>query len=225
MASSSELSARSTLSAKLARALAFAISFWKQLPPKRRWALGGSVLLLVLLVWFLPGSGSGTLKLVFRHDLDSADASVRVDGKLVDSLHLSRSVKRRLPFLDKSASTSTRNLSVASGSHVVEVHVQSDDGEYNQTRRCGVNIPSGQQATLVISSLRGGIGLAYEGVPVAPSGGPDSDYSGYLRSIMVTVVGSAVSAAIGFMVQEALRKRKSEVPLPAASTPDAPERT
>ena len=225
MLSPAEVPGSNPFSAKLARALAVVIAFWKQLSLKRRWAIGGGVLLLVLLAWFLPGSGSGTLKLVFRHDLDSADASVKIDGKSVDSLHLSRSVKRRLPFLDKSASSSTRTLSVASGSHVVEVHVQSDDGEYNQTRRCGVNIPSGQQATLVISSLRGGIGLAYEGVPVAPSGGPDSDYSGYLRSIMVTVVGSAVSAAIGFMVQEALRKRKSEVPLPAASTPDAPERT
>ncbi len=225
MSSSTEVSAGSPILAKLAHALAVAIAFWKQLPRNRRWALGGAVLLLVLLAWFLPASGSATLKLVFRHDLDSADASVRVDGKLVDSLRLSRSVKRRLPFFDKSASTSARTLTVASGSHVVEVHVQSDDGEYSQTRRCGVNIASGKQATLVVSSLRGGMGLAYQGVPMAPSNDSGSDYSGYLRSVLVTVVGSAVSAAIGFMVQEALRKRKSSAAVPAATGKDAPEGT
>ena len=137
------------------------------------------------------------------------EGSIRIDGKLVYSGQLSGTMKRRLPFFEKAVATSAQTLALSAGDHLVEVHVQSPDGDYDQTRSCSVNLPSGQQGTLVVNSLRGGLSLAYQGVPAAPSGAPGSDYSGYLRSILVTVLGSAVSAAIGFAVQEALRARKA----------------
>ena len=79
----------------------------------------------------------------------------------------------------------------------------------------GVNLVAGQDATIVATTQRGGMALTYQGPPVSGSGEVASGYFNSLRALLVTVFGSAASAAIAFVVQEALRARKT--PTPAAN--------
>jgi hypothetical protein len=51
--------------------------------------------------------------------------------------------------------------------------------------------------------------LVYQGSATAPRKNLGSAYSDTLRSILVTLLGSAASAVIGFAVQEFLRSKKA----------------
>jgi hypothetical protein len=59
---------------------------------------------------------------------------------------------------------------------------------------------------LVVSAERGGMSVVYK-PSVAAQGENGSNYSGLIRSMLVMVFDSVVSAAIGFGVTEFLRSK------------------
>ena len=181
------------------------------IPPKARLAvLAGSLVLIGLAVYTSLSSGSATLNLVCRHNLGAADLSVYIDGKLSYKGQISGSAKKRFGIFEKRVKGAfSKSLAVPYGEHIVQVHLRSAADGFDQTKRCGVNLLPGKEATLLIATQRSGMSLVYQGPPVAPAKDAGSDYSGSVRSVLVTVFGSAVSAAIGFIVQEFLRSRKA----------------
>jgi hypothetical protein len=163
--------------------------------------------LIGLVVYTSLPTGSATLNLICRHNLRNADLSVSIDGKLVLANEISgSSLKRFGVFGKRLEGTFSKSLSVPPGVHVIDVHLTSSADGFDQTRRCGLTLPPGQDATLVISTQRGGLSLLPAITPAKVGG---FKYSDSLGSILITAIGSVVSASIGFMVQEFLRSRKT----------------
>jgi hypothetical protein len=181
------------------------------IPAKARLAvLVGSLVLLGLVAYTFLSSGSATLNLVCRHNLRTADLSVFIDGKLSYEHEISGSSLKQFGILGKRVEgTFSKSLAVSSGDHTVQVHLASTADGFDQVKQRGLHLVAGKEATLVITTQRGGMSLAVQGFSNASATDIGSSYSGSVRSILVTVMGSAVSAAIGFAVQEFLRSRKA----------------
>jgi hypothetical protein len=180
------------------------------IPSKARLATCvGLAVLITLAIYSYATSGSSALNLVCRHNLQSADLSVYVDGKPVFADRVSGAVKRRFGFLDKKVEgTLSKVLSVPPGRHDVKVELKSSPERFDQTRQIAVNLVSGREATIVITAQRGELALAYQGSPADSDKDSEPSYSGSIRSILFTVLGSVASAAVGFIVQEFLRTRR-----------------
>ena len=182
-----------------------------KIPAQARMAVSfGSLTLLCLIiyVYFLPGSGN--LTVVCRENFRSAELSIYVDDKLTFSDQISGNAKKRFGILDERIEgTLSKVLTFPLGDHVVRAHLTSVADHFDQTKQVEVNLVSGKEATVSSTAPRGELYLAYQGpslTAVKDSGMPPS---GPLRSMLVTVVGSIVSAAIGFGVQEFLKTRKT----------------
>ncbi len=180
--------------------------------------LVGSVVLVGLALFTFLLRSSATLNLICRHNLRSAELSVFVDGKLVHVEQVSGTAKKRLGLFDTRIEGSfSKALAIAAGHHVIQVRLRSAVDGFDQSKSCGVYLVPGKNATVVVNTSRGGMWLAYQGPPVETANETVSGYSNSLRTVLVTVLGSAVSAAIGFFVQEALRSKKSSNPMPTQS--------
>src|SRR5215469_822340 len=177
-------------------------------PTKARLGLlTGSVVLVVLAIYTSLSGGSATLNLICRHDLRSADISVSIDGKTIYTDHISASPKKFYDILVKRSETFSKSLTVPSVEHVVQVHLSSATDGFDQTKQHDLNLLAGNEATLVIGAQQGGMSLTYQNHATIPTKNL-STYSDSLRSILVTLLGSGVSATIGFFVQDFLRSKK-----------------
>jgi hypothetical protein len=183
----------------------------RRIPPKTRVVvLIGAVLLAALGVHAYLAGGSAVLNLVCRHNLRAADLAVYIDGKLSYTEQLSGSAKKRFGIVGpRVAKTFSKSLVVPSGEHVVNVHLKSAADGFDQEQSCSLNLPPGKAGTLVIAMQQNGMSLTFQGSPVVSAESAGSGYRDSLRWILLTVGGSAVSAGIGFMVQEFLRSRKA----------------
>jgi hypothetical protein len=185
----------------------------RAIPPKARLAVlaGALVLSLVLIgpaIYTSLSSQPATLNLLCRHNLLTAELSVFIDGKLSFTDHLSGTASKRFGLFGKQVSgTFSKSLTVPSGEHVVQVELRSPESGFDQTKQSEFNLLPGKEARLVIATQRNELSLAYEG-PSADPVKAGSDYSESVRWILLTAMGSAVSAAIGFFVQEFLRSKK-----------------
>ena len=184
------------------------IRFVGLIPPKARTALLAGSIVLISLAVYTSLTGSATLNLICRYALRSADISVSIDGKTIYSDHISSSPKKFYEILGKRSETFSKSLTVPSGNRVVEVHLSSAADGFDQTRQCELIVPRGKEATLLIEAQQSGMSLVNKGSATAPRN-PESAYSDSLRSVLVTLLGSGVSAAIGFFVQEFLRSKKT----------------
>ena len=180
------------------------------IPPKARLAvLTGLLVLVGLAVYTSLLGGSATLNLICRHDLHSADISVSVDGRTTYTDHISASPKKLFAILGKRDETFSKSLTVPPGEHVVQVHLSSATDGFDQTKQRELHFLHGNETTLRIDAHRNGMSLVYPGPATSPTNNLGSAFPDSLRSILVTLLGSAVSAAIGFVVQDFLRSRKA----------------
>jgi hypothetical protein len=167
-------------------------------------------LVIGLGIYMYLSNESGSLNLVCRHNLQTADLSVSVDGRVVFADQIAGTVKKRFGIFDKKVEgTFSRTLTVSEGEHVVSVHLRSEPERFDQTRQISINAVSGKEATVIITAQKGDLSLAYRGIPVSAVKDTSPGYLGSLRSVLFTVMGSVVSAAIGFAVQEFLNGRKA----------------
>jgi hypothetical protein len=182
------------------------------IPAKARIAVlsGASVLAVLALYTSLSSGGTATLNLVFRHSLQGADVSVTVDGKVSYTDQISEPAKKRFGIFGKRVErTFSKSLVVASGEHVVQIHLTSAADRFDQTKVCDLNLVRGKEATLVVSAQQNTMVLMPKGGTSTQTENAGSAYGDSVKSILVTVIGSAVSAGIGFFVQELLRSRKT----------------
>ena len=167
------------------------------------------VVLFVIAVVYPTARASGKLNLICRHPFRSADLVVVVDGKTTLTQQITGTSKKRFGFIDKRVEGSfSKALVLPSGEHVVQVRLTSAADGYNQSKRVGSHLTPQGETTLAIGAQRSSLSTIYQGPPVSPVEESCGGYTSYARSILVTVFGSAVSAFIGFMVQEFLKSRK-----------------
>lgn len=165
--------------------------------------------ILAVTVHYLPSRADATLNLICHHNMRSAELTVLIDGKLVLSQQITGTVKKRFGVLEKRTEASfAKALKLPAGEHVMQVRLVSAADAYDQSHRLGINLPSQKEATVAVGAQRSALSVVYQGPPVSPTS-DTGDYFTYVRSILVTVLGSAVSAMIGFTVQEFLKSRKA----------------
>ena len=168
--------------------------------------LTGSLVLAVMIAYVAWPGRASTLQIVCRHNFRAADLSVRVDGDLTFSEHLSGAAKKRFGVFAQVEGNFSKSLALASGEHLVEVQLKSVEDGFNQTKSSRVNLPPGEATTLQISTSRNAMSLAYQGPGVSSAEG--SRFSDNAVSIFVTIIGSIASAGVGFFVQEFLKSKK-----------------
>jgi hypothetical protein len=184
----------------------------QQIPAKARLPLAAGVVVLIALgIYTSLSGGPAILNVVCRHNFRSAEFYLSIDGKQAYSGEIYGSEKKRLGvsiFGKEVEGTFSKSLRVSYGQHVVEARLTSDG--FDQAKRYVVNLQRGTDATLVITPQRGGLSLAYQGgARISTSGERDSHYFDSLRSIVLTALGTIMSAGIGFFVQEFLKSRKA----------------
>ena len=156
----------------------------------------------IALVMHLTG-GNATLKVQMQHSFRSAQVSVWVDGDLACSEHVVGSERRRFGLLPAGIGGNfSRMVSVSAGRHTVKVRVTSDEGYDNSGTTIG-DFPQDSQVNLqVIARRSGDLGMNWQGMStLVPDSGP-AWYVKYGGSLLMTAVGSLVSAVMAYIVRE-----------------------
>ncbi|HEY2842670.1 MAG TPA: hypothetical protein VGJ09_03430 [Bryobacteraceae bacterium] len=178
------------------------------IPLKLRIGLtAGAVVLIALGIYAAFLSGSSTLHILVHHNFREADLSLVVDGRVNFTEHLSGSAKKRLGLFEQVNGNFSKTLPLPAGEHLVEVQLRSAADGVNQSRSSRIKILDGQEATLSVSASRNSMNLNFQGASVTPDSSV-SNLADHALSLALTVMGSALTAAVGFFVQDFLRSKK-----------------
>ncbi len=152
------------------------------------------------------------MQLVCRHDFRSADLTVSIDGAVVHTDTLTGAVRKLFGGVQKTEGTYTRAVPVGAGRHVVTVQLRAPG--YDRTRSVEGEFSRGKESTLSVDSGHG-LSLAWRATGGVTSGADAasawSSSFKYAGSILMTILGSIVSASIGVLVQDFLRARKGRL--------------
>ncbi|GAC1430733.1 MAG: hypothetical protein NVS1B11_25750 [Terriglobales bacterium] len=149
------------------------------------------------------------LHLRVQHNFRSAKFSLFTDGNLVYAGKLNGSVRKRFGVLPESVQGSlTQAIPISSGSHQLRVEITADDGTIHSDAISG-DFASGGDCTLSVIARRGTLSLNWQGLPIvtAPSAAVAAPaQSGFLQryggAMMMSVIGSIISAITGFAIRE-----------------------
>lgn len=159
----------------------------------------------VFAVAFLPHlmGGNASLKVQMQHSFRSAQVSVWVDGDLACSEHLTGSQRRRFGLLPAGIGGNfSRLLQVPAGRHTVKVRVTSDEGYDNSGNITG-DFPQDSQVSLQVSPRRSGdLGMVWQGMSTMAAESGPAWYVKYASSLLMTAVGSLVSAVMAYVVKQ-----------------------
>jgi hypothetical protein len=168
-----------------------------------------AVLLGISVQLFRPPA---TLRIVCRHDFRSAEIAVSIDGAVLHTEAMTGAVKKWLGVLTKIGGTYTKTLPVPSGKHVVEVRLRAPG--YDLTSSIQADFSRGKESTLSVDSGRGLL-LAWRetggGASATDPAAASPPWFKYAGSVLMTLLGSVVSASIGVVVQDYLRTRKARL--------------
>lgn len=207
------------LADRLQLALAFAKPYWAD----RRIRIGAGIVLLVLAVgWYWFAAASATLTVAGHHSFRQAEISIWIDGELKSSFEVSGSPKRRLGVLQKIDGSFSRSLRVGAGEHTIRVRVHALPDGSEIIRQCQANVQSGTESTVFVNADRGllSVSFASGSQRTRPEPEPSSGYMKMMQSVLMAIAGSALSATVGFLVQDFLKSKKAAAP--AASSAQAP---
>jgi hypothetical protein len=165
----------------------------------------GVTAVAVFVIAFLPhlAGGSAGLKVQMQHSFHSAQVSVWVDGDLACSEQITGSQRRRFGLLPAGIGGNfSRLLQVSAGRHTVKVRVTSDEG-YDNTGTITGDFPQGSQVNLQVSPRRSGdLGMNWQGMSTLVADSGPAWYVKYASSLLMTAVGSLVSAVMAYVVRE-----------------------
>lgn len=159
----------------------------------------------VFLIAFLPhlAGRSASLRVQMQHSFRSAQVSVWVDGDLACSEHLTGSQRRRFGLLPAGIGGNfSRLLQVSSGRHTVKVRVTSDEG-YDNTGSITGDFPADSEISLQVRPRNSGdLDMNWQGMSTMPADSGPAWYVKYAGSLLMTAVGSLVSALMAYVVRE-----------------------
>lgn len=193
---------------RMQSALAFLKPYWAD----RRLRLAtGLVLLVLAAAWYWFVAGSATLTVAGRHSFRQAEVSIWVDGELKSTFEVSGSAKKKLGVFQKIDGSFSRSLRVGAGEHTIRVRVHALPDGSEIVRQCQANVHSGTESTVYVNADRGVLSLGFASGASRTRPEPESSNSGYfkmMQSVLVAIAGSALSAVVGFLVQDFLKSRK-----------------
>ncbi|MDP9161398.1 MAG: hypothetical protein M3O09_14350 [Acidobacteriota bacterium] len=181
--------------------------------PRKAWfvlAVFLSAALLMALYSHVIGRNAAVLRVRVQHSFRSAKLNLWVDGDLAYSGKLSGSARKKFGLIPEAVQgTLTQSVPIASGTHTVRVNIDSGDGSVHEDTISG-DFPSGGERTLTIIARRTNLAVSWQGAPAtvtaADTAAPSSQGGGFLQryggSLMMTVIGSIVSAFTGFAIRE-----------------------
>jgi hypothetical protein len=160
---------------------------------------------VIFAIAFLPHltARSASLRLQMQHSFRSVQVSVWVDGDLACSEHLTGSQRRRFGLLPAGIGGNfSRLVQVSSGRHTVKARVTSDEG-YDNTGSITGDFPGDSEITLQIRPRSSGdLDMNWQGMSAMPADSGSARYVKYAGSLLMTAVGSLVSALMAYVVRE-----------------------
>jgi hypothetical protein len=184
-----------------------------RLPRQLRLAAAGVVMLLVGgAVCFSSFSRSARLNIVCQHSFSAAEVSVFVDGDLVYRGQAGGTKKRFGFFGSSKPRELAKSIGVPSGRHTVQVRLNAQADGFDQTRSASLIFSPNQEHSLSITQDRRGLFLTSQAASELPvESGSLNSYQKYLGSIVLSILGSGMSAVIGFLVQDFMRTQKGKL--------------
>lgn len=168
--------------------------------------------------WYWFAAGSATLTVAGHHGFRRAEVSISIDGDLKSTYEVSGSQKKRFGFLPKVDGNFSHSLRVSPGEHTVKVRFHSLTDSTDITRQCRVTVEPRTESTVFVNADRGLLSLAFAGPAPRTKAdpAPSSGYATMLQSVFMAIAGSALSATVGFVVQDFLKSRKASQAAAAA---------
>ncbi len=208
--------------ARLQKALTTFRPYWAD----RRVRLAvGVFLLVVAAAWYWFAAASATLTVAGRHSFRQTEISIWVDGDLKSTFEVSGSAKKKLGVFQKVDGSFSRSLRVGAGDHTVRVRVHSLGDGSDIVRQCQASVQSGTESTVYVNADRGLLSLGFASGAPRTKPEPESSSGGYMKmmqSVLMAIAGSALSATVGFLVQDFLKSRKAatQTQAPSANSAD-----
>ncbi len=177
------------------------------IPLIRKHPLGfvGITAAVILLIAFLPhlAARSAGLKVQMQHSFRSAQVSVWVDGDLACSEHLTGSQRRRFGLLPAGIGGNfSRLVQVSAGRHTVKVRVTSDEG-FDNTGSITGDFPADSEISLQVRPRSSGdLDMTWQGMSTMGADSGPAWYVKYAGSLLMTAVGSLVSALMAYVIRE-----------------------
>lgn len=160
-------------------------------------------------------SNPAKVTIVCQHGFRSAELSVWADGDLIYSGRVNGSSKGRLGFLGSKSPGLYKTVDVPAGRHSIRVRLEAENEDYDQTRIVSANFGEGGDNSVNIGAGRHGLTVVAHGAPEAShDSGIVSSSRRLASSVMLSIFGSGMSAAIAFLVQEFLRAQKQRLVSP-----------
>jgi hypothetical protein len=157
-------------------------------------------------------SNPAKVTIVCQHGFRSAEVTVWADGDVIYSGTVNGSSKGRLGFLGSKSPGLYKTVDVPPGRHSIRVRLDADNESYDQTKIVSANFGEGGDNTVSISAGRHGLSVVAHGAPEATDdSGIVSSSRKLASSVMLSIFGSGMSAAIAFLVQEFLRAQKARL--------------
>jgi hypothetical protein len=161
------------------------------------------------------------LRLKVQHGFLSAQLSVWLDGGLVYSGRLIgsrkpvRTSKKKVRLVEPAEGSLSETFAVPAGAHEVRVRVATEDGAVQENSIRG-DFASHSQRTLSVVARDNDVSMNWEsenrGKASTPSPGvglvqaPEGWFQRYAGSLLVSIVGSIVSAFTGYAIKELPKK-------------------
>ena len=198
----------------------------KRVPMKVRVGLGLFLVAAVLMaIYTALTAKDSSLHLKLQHSFRNAQVSLWVDGDLAYSGPITGSTKKRFGILptDSLQGTLSEIIPVRSGQHTVRVRVAPDDATAQDDTISG-DFPRNSERDLSVSARHSGLSLGWQ---VTSGAGAETSsgfawLSRYATSLLLTIVGSIISALIGFAIKELPSRVRSDTDS-AAKTELGPE--
>ncbi|MBZ5658654.1 MAG: hypothetical protein LAO56_25725 [Acidobacteriia bacterium] len=162
-----------------------------------------------------------SLRLKVQHSFLSAQLSVWLDddlvysGRLIGSSKTIRPSKKKVRLVGPAEGSLSETFAVPAGGHEVRVRVATEDGSAQENSIRG-DFASRSQRTLSVVARANDVSMNWEaenqGKASTPSPGgepaqvPEGWLQRYAGSLLVSVVGSIVSAFAGYAIRELPRK-------------------
>lgn len=161
------------------------------------------------------------LQIICRHNFQSAQLSVLVDGSAVYSTDVTAVSKKRLGILPKGQPGTeifSKLIDVPTGRHVVQVHMSAPDEGFDQARSAAADFTSRRESILQVNATRrNALAVNFDGatasaVATAGASTPDSHPlpTGGI-TIVFSILGTMLSASVSFLVQEFWRSHKNRI--------------
>jgi hypothetical protein len=175
---------------------------------RRKLLIGAGLGLGLLSIPLLHRSGSAQLNLVCQHNFRRAEITVRVDDDQVYRGTLTGTMRKRFGFLESGVQGSfSKTLIVPAGHHAVQVSVSPAGEPYELSQTTYGDFAENSLRTLSVSVRGGSVQLAWEDTGASSDVPTGAGYRKYTSSTLMTIWGSAMSAVVGFFIQEFLRSR------------------